>query len=120
MELALVQLDQVLGLAARAVQRLIDPCSRALGDVGDHEADVEAEPGCLDAGDGAALAGPGASPVAGLGIAPDYKCQSALKRGSSAYCVLTAASCVGLGGDRGQRDADFQSLHDIGAGRPAR
>ena len=49
---------------------------------------------------------------------------SALRRGqdwgSSAFCVVTAALRVGLGGGRGQRDADLQSFHAVGAGRPAR
>ena len=55
-ELRLVQLDQIFGLAARAIQAVVDPFRRADVETGDDEADVEAEPGRLDPGDGAAFA----------------------------------------------------------------
>jgi hypothetical protein len=51
--LGLVQLDQVLGLAALAVEGVVDVFGRASGQTGDDEADVEAERGCLNAGAGA-------------------------------------------------------------------
>jgi hypothetical protein len=64
-----VQLDQVLGLAAGAVERGVD----GLGIEGfqrrDDTADIEAEPRGLDAGDDAALVLPGPRLVAGLGEA---------------------------------------------------
>jgi hypothetical protein len=58
-ELGLVQLDQVLGLPAGAVEVGIEPFGRPAGDVGDHVADVETEPRRLDAGCDAALPRPG-------------------------------------------------------------
>jgi hypothetical protein len=39
-ELRLMQLDQVLGLAARAIQAVVDPLGRAGIEAGDDEADV--------------------------------------------------------------------------------
>ena len=42
-ELRLMQLDQILGLAARAIQAVVDPLGRADIEAGDDEADVEAE-----------------------------------------------------------------------------
>jgi hypothetical protein len=64
-KLGLVQLDQVLGLAAGAIEIGIDPFGGAGGDAGDDVADVETEPGCLDAGDDAALPLPGLGGVGG-------------------------------------------------------
>ena len=57
-QLRLVQFDQVLGLSARAIQTIVDPLGRAVSEIGDDEADVEAERRRLDAGDGAPLAVP--------------------------------------------------------------
>src|SRR5471030_1420734 len=68
-ELRLMQLDQILSLAARAIQAVIDPLGRADIEAGDDEADVEAELGGLNTGDGAPFAIPGLCLVAGLGIA---------------------------------------------------
>ena len=48
-ELGLVQLDQVLGLAARAVETGIEPLGGAGADVGDDVADIETVPRRLDA-----------------------------------------------------------------------
>ncbi len=42
-ELCLMQLDQILGLAARAIQAVVDPLGRADIEAGDDETDVEAE-----------------------------------------------------------------------------
>jgi hypothetical protein len=42
-ELRFMQLDQILGLAARAIQAVVDPLGRADIEAGDDEADVEAE-----------------------------------------------------------------------------
>ena len=64
-----MQLDQVLGLAARAIQAVIDPLGRADIEARDDEADVEAELRRLDTGDGAPFAIPGLCLVARLGIA---------------------------------------------------
>src|SRR5258708_18180744 len=64
-----MQLDQILGLAARAIQAVVDPLGRADIEAGDDEADVEAELGRLNTGDGAPFAIPGLCLVAGLGIA---------------------------------------------------
>ncbi|KLC53887.1 hypothetical protein XP2010_14965, partial [Xanthomonas perforans] len=58
-ELALVELDQVLGLAAGAVELGIEPFGRAGFDVGDHVADVEAEPRGFDASRDATFLPPG-------------------------------------------------------------
>ena len=68
-ELALVQLNQVLGLSAGAVELGVEPFRRAGGDVRDHVADVDAEPRGLDAGSDAALLSPGLGRVRGLGKA---------------------------------------------------
>ena len=40
-ELRLVQLDQVLGLTARAIEAVVKPFGRAMREIGDDEADVE-------------------------------------------------------------------------------
>ena len=42
-KLCLMQLDQVFGLAARAIQTVVDPLGRADIEAGDDETDVEAE-----------------------------------------------------------------------------
>lgn len=68
-ELRLMQLDQILGLAARAIQADVDPLGRTDIEAGDDEADVEAKHGRLNTGDGAAFAIPGLCLVARLGIA---------------------------------------------------
>src|SRR5471030_2638883 len=68
-ELRLVQLDQILSLAARAIQAVVDPLGRADIEAGDDEADVEAERGRLNPGDSAPFAIPGLCLVARLGIA---------------------------------------------------
>ena len=68
-ELRLMQLDQVFGLAARAIQTVVDPLGRAEIEVGDDEADVEAEPSGLNTGDGSPFVIPGLGLVACLGIA---------------------------------------------------
>src|SRR5665647_1704657 len=52
-ELCLMQLDQILGLAARAIQAVVDPFGRADIEAGDDEADVESEHRRLNPGDGA-------------------------------------------------------------------
>lgn len=58
-ELRLMQLDRVLGLAARALQAVVDPLGRADIEARDDEADVEAELRGLNTGDGAPFAIPG-------------------------------------------------------------
>ncbi|MEY9387592.1 hypothetical protein ABIF93_005849 [Bradyrhizobium japonicum] len=58
-ELRLMQLDQILGLAARAIQAVVDPLGRADIEAGDDEADVEAEHRRLNTGDSAPFAIPG-------------------------------------------------------------
>jgi hypothetical protein len=68
-ELCLMQLDQILGLAARAIQAVVDPLGRADIEAGDDETDVEAELRRLNTGDGAPFAIPGLCLVARLGIA---------------------------------------------------
>src|SRR5450631_2506522 len=68
-ELRLMQLDQILGLAARAIQAVVDPLGRADIEAGDDESDVEAEHRRLNTGDGAPFAIPGLCLVARLGIA---------------------------------------------------
>ena len=68
-ELALVQLDQVLGLAAGAVEAGIEPLGRTGRDVGDDVADVETKPRRLDACGDAAFPLPGLGGMGGLGKA---------------------------------------------------
>src|SRR6188472_370422 len=68
-ELRLMQLDQIFGLAARAIQAVVDPLGRADIEAGDDEADVEAEHRRLNTGDGTPFAIPGLCLVARLGIA---------------------------------------------------
>src|SRR6476469_4683512 len=68
-ELRLMQLDQILGLAARAIQAVVDPLGRADIEAGDDETDVEAEHRRLNTGDGASFVIPGLCLVARLGIA---------------------------------------------------
>ena len=68
-ELRLMQLNQVFGLAACAIQALVDPLGRADIEAGDDEADVEAELRRLNTGDGAPFAIPGLCLVARLRIA---------------------------------------------------
>src|SRR4051794_26472475 len=68
-ELRLMQLDQILGLAARAIQAVVDPLGRADIEAGDDETDVETEHRRLNTGDGAPFAIPGLCLVARLGIA---------------------------------------------------
>ena len=63
-ELRLVQLDEVLGLPARAIEGGVNPFRRAVFDVGDDETGVEPERSGFDAGDGASLAAPGFGLVA--------------------------------------------------------
>lgn len=57
-QLRLMQFDQVLGLSTRAIQAVVDLLGRAVFEIADDEADVEAERRRLDAGDGASLAVP--------------------------------------------------------------
>src|SRR5664280_2453884 len=68
-KLCLMQLDQILSLAARAIQAVVDPLGRADIEAGDDEADVEAEHRRLNTGDGAPFAIPGLCLVVRLGIA---------------------------------------------------
>src|SRR6266404_5550920 len=68
-ELSFVQFDQVLGLAAGAVEGLIDMLGRAGVEAGDDKANVEPLCRRFDAGAGAALALPRLGLVAGLGEA---------------------------------------------------
>ena len=64
-----MQLDEILGLPARAIEGVVNPFRRAVFDVGDDEAGVEPERGGFDAGDGAPLAAPGFGLVARFGVA---------------------------------------------------
>src|ERR1700745_4170726 len=64
-----MNLDQILGLAARAIQAVEDPRGRADIEAGDNEADIEPEQRRLNTGDGAPFAIPGLCLVARLGIA---------------------------------------------------
>ena len=63
-----MQLDEVFGLAAGAVECVVDVLGRALLERGDDVADIHAERAGLDPGDDTALAFPAFRPVAGLGI----------------------------------------------------
>ena len=68
-KLRLMQLDQIFGLAARAIQAVVDPLGRADIETGDDEADVETEHCRLNTSDGASFVIPGLCLVARLGIA---------------------------------------------------
>ena len=68
-KLALIQLNQVLGLATGTIESVIQLLGAATGDVGDDEADIEAFGGGLDARSHASWAVPGFGAVASLGIA---------------------------------------------------
>jgi hypothetical protein len=65
-ELSLVQLDQVLGLAAGAIDRLVDMLGRSGLETGDDEADIEPLRCGLDPGAGATLLVPGLGLITGL------------------------------------------------------
>ena len=64
--------DQVLGLAARAIEGVVDVLGRTGGEAGDDVADVEAEGGGRDAGTGAPRLRPGLGPIHRLGIATQH------------------------------------------------
>src|SRR5713101_9822168 len=101
-ELCLMQLDQILGLAARAIQAVVDPLGRADIEAGDDEADVEAELRRLNTGDGASFAIPGLCLVAGLGIAAQ---NSQILDGAS--CADVVGDLVDFSGERlGARQAE--------------
>jgi len=86
-KLRLVHLDEVLGLAASAVERIVDVLGRATCQRGDDIADVHAQSARLDPGGDAALAFPALRPVAGLGIiAQDHS------------IILGALDRAGIGG----------------------
>jgi hypothetical protein len=65
-----VQLDQVLGLSTRAIETVIEPFGRTVIEIGDDEADVEAEPRRLDTSNGAPFAIPGFGSMPRLGVTP--------------------------------------------------
>src|ERR1700694_6014245 len=94
-ELCFMQLDQILGLAARAIQAVVDPLGRADIEAGDDEADVEAERGRLNTGDGTPFAIPGVCLVAGLVIAAQ---NSQVLDGASRADVVSGL--VGFSGER--------------------
>ncbi len=48
-KLRLVKLDEVLRLSARAVETVVEPLRRAIWEIGDDKADIEAEPRRFDA-----------------------------------------------------------------------
>ena len=118
-ELRLVQLDQVLGLAARAIEAVVDPFGRAVLEVGDDEADVEAERRGFDAGDGAPLAVPGFGLVARLGIAahdsPCSRWRARCGRRPPPRRLSSAAASCRAGRRRSRRRCS--SHHAIASGR---
>src|SRR5438445_12240077 len=65
-ELSLVQLDQVLGPAAGAINRLVNMLGRSGLETGDDEADIEPLLCGLDPGAGATVLIPGLSLIRGL------------------------------------------------------
>jgi hypothetical protein len=69
--LALLNRAGIIGgkLAASAIEALIEPFCRALGQAGDDQADIQAQPGGFDAGDDAAVSFPRSGFVRGLGKA---------------------------------------------------
>jgi len=93
-----MQLDQILGLAARAIQTVVDPLGRADIEAGDDEADVEAEHRRLNTGDGTPFAIPGLCFVAGLGIAraeqAGYRWRVAWRMSSATSSTFLASGFV--------------------------
>jgi hypothetical protein len=67
-------IGRVLGLAARAIQAVVDPLGRTDIEARDDEANVEAEHRRLNTVNGAPFAIPGLCPVARLGIAAVLAC----------------------------------------------
>ena len=98
-ELCLMQLDQILGLAARAIQAVVDPLGRADIEARDDEADVEAEHRRLNTGNGAPFAIPGLCLVARLSIAA----QKAVLDGASRADMPYQAAQIGTHLDAARR-----------------
>ena len=73
--MGLVQLYQVLGLAPRIIQGVVQPVGAAMGHVGDDIANVETLRCGLNACGATSLAAPGFGTVAGLGIAAHQAAQ---------------------------------------------
>jgi len=112
-ELRLVALDQVLGLAARAVERVVDMLGRSVLKRGNDIADVHTQRAGLDPGDDAAPTLPAFGAVAGLGIVAQ-----------DGVLALSALDRAGIGGrddDRigTQRGVGWQAEHVIDAVRLA-
>ena len=61
-KLALVQLDQVLGLTSRAVETVVEPLGTAACEVGHHVADIETLRGGLDPRGDAPITAPDLAP----------------------------------------------------------
>ncbi len=110
LQLGLVELDEVLGLAPGAIVELVEPLGRRPGQRRHHGADVRAERGRLDAGDDAALALPGARGVSCLGMgAADWR---PLLRPHHRAGVR----CCGDGGVSAQRRVHGQTEEEVDAG----
>ncbi len=85
LQLSLVQLDEVLGLATGAVERVLDVFGAASLERGNDEADIEAEQSGLDARDNTAAVGigdvgPAFYRIAGLGVS--IRRRSSIRRAS--------------------------------------
>src|SRR5437588_3087239 len=89
-KLGLVQLDQVLGLAARAIEAVVDPLGGADAQVGDDIANIEPLLRGFDAGDDAPVAIPRACTVGGLGIAAYHRL--VVDRSGDANCIGDSSS----------------------------
>src|SRR6185369_17959828 len=76
-KLALVELDQVLGLTSGAVEAVVKPLCAAVRKAGHHIADIETLRGGLDPRDDAPINMPRFRAVAGLSEAAD-RCRSCL------------------------------------------
>src|ERR1035437_8337847 len=110
-ELRLWQLDQILSLAARAIQAVVDPLGRADIEASDDEADVEAELRRLNTGDGAPSAIPGLCLVTGLGIAAQHRqvLDGASRADVVSDLVEFSGERVGIGQTAKVRQAPFFS-----------
>src|SRR6202041_3332506 len=106
------------GLAARAIQAVVDPLGRADIEAGDDEADVEAAHCRLNAGDGAPFAIPGLGLVAGLGIAAQNRQFSIARRVRMSSATSSAFLASGLVPDRPKMESiPLFSHHVIASGR---
>ena len=117
--MALVPLDQVLRLSARAIEAAVEPFGRAVGDVGDDVTGIETLPGRLDPRHDAAGMRPGFG-----GVADFREVAQHIEIGGRP----PGAHFIGLGEDLGIQDrildrpktyrTAFRSHQSMASGRP--